>query len=95
MPHKGNVLNAPDPSARIEPPETVYVFGPFRLHPARRLLMKADLPVPIGSRALEVRAGLVSQARATVAEVYGRFTEGFATADLKAAREFINRPSDG
>jgi hypothetical protein len=33
-----------------------------------------------------VRQGHVHEARAPLAAVYDRFTEGFATADLKAAR---------
>jgi adenylate cyclase len=35
------------------------------------------------------RQGKREEARATLAEIYGWFTEGFDTADLKEAREFL------
>jgi hypothetical protein len=38
---------------------------------------------------LHRRAGLINQARTSLADVYQRFTEGFATADLKAAQHLI------
>jgi predicted ATPase len=34
-----------------------------------------------------------SDARAHLASAYGRFTEGFQTADVKAAREFLSELS--
>jgi predicted ATPase/DNA-binding winged helix-turn-helix (wHTH) protein len=34
-------------------------FGPFRLLPAQRLLLEADKPVPLGSRALDILIALV------------------------------------
>jgi DNA-binding winged helix-turn-helix (wHTH) protein len=33
---------------------TVFAFGPFRLYPAERLLLKEDKPVRLGSRAFEI-----------------------------------------
>jgi hypothetical protein len=44
---------------------------------------------------LQRREGLIDRASATVADVYERFTEGFATADLKTAQDLIRtmRPS--
>jgi predicted ATPase/DNA-binding winged helix-turn-helix (wHTH) protein len=59
---EGIVFNAPPGiQGTTEPIETVFVFGAFRLRPARRLLMKADRPVPIGSRALEVLIALIER----------------------------------
>jgi DNA-binding winged helix-turn-helix (wHTH) protein len=37
-------------------------FGPFRLLPAQQLLMEADKPIRIGSRALEILIALVERA---------------------------------
>jgi predicted ATPase/DNA-binding winged helix-turn-helix (wHTH) protein len=48
--------------AETESAETVIAFGPFRLHPARHLLLKGARPVPIGSRALEILIALVDRA---------------------------------
>src|SRR5689334_20354908 len=36
-------------------------FGPFRLVPARQLLLKGDEPVPVGSRALEILIALTER----------------------------------
>ncbi len=38
-------------------------FGPFRLLPARRLLVERDTPVRLGSRAFDILAALVGQGR--------------------------------
>jgi predicted ATPase/DNA-binding winged helix-turn-helix (wHTH) protein len=43
------------------PPERVVAFGPFHLLPARRLLLVADEPVRLGSRALEILIALVER----------------------------------
>jgi predicted ATPase/DNA-binding winged helix-turn-helix (wHTH) protein len=48
--------------AETESAETVIAFGPFRLRPARHLLLKGARPVPIGSRALEILIALVDRA---------------------------------
>jgi predicted ATPase/DNA-binding winged helix-turn-helix (wHTH) protein len=40
----------------------VITFGSYRLIPAERLLLKADAPVPIGSRALDILIALVDDA---------------------------------
>lgn len=42
--------------------ERVYSFGPFRLLPAQQLLLNGDLPVRLGSRALEILAMLIERA---------------------------------
>jgi hypothetical protein len=33
---------------------TVFAVGPFRLHPAERLLLKEEKPVRLSGRALEI-----------------------------------------
>ena len=38
-----------------------YAFGPFRLFPARQLLLRDDVPVRIGGRALDILAALVDR----------------------------------
>ena len=43
-------------------------FGPFRLLPAQRLLLEADKPLRIGSRALEVLIALVERAGEVVSK---------------------------
>lgn len=53
-----------------EPPRTqaerVYLFGPFRLLPARQLLLEGEAPVRIGGRAFDVLTALVEQAGSVV-----------------------------
>lgn len=49
--------------AQVEP---VYLFGPFRLLPARQLLLEGDVPVRVGSRALEILVALVERAGSVV-----------------------------
>ena len=34
--------------------EQVYLFGPFRLFPAKQLLLEGETPVRIGGRAFDV-----------------------------------------
>jgi DNA-binding winged helix-turn-helix (wHTH) protein len=41
--------------------EGVFYFGPFRLLPARQLLLEGDTPVRLGSRALEILTALVAR----------------------------------
>ena len=43
------------------PAERALAFGPFRLLPARRLLLQGDKPVRLGSRALEILIALVER----------------------------------
>src|SRR5215469_1338267 len=38
-----------------------FSFGPFRLFPARQLLLEGETPVRLGSRAVEILAGLVER----------------------------------
>lgn len=49
-------------------------FGPFRLYPAERLLLKDDAPVPIGARELDILILLVEHAGEVVSkrELYAR-----------------------
>ena len=42
--------------------DSAITFGPFRLHLDRRLLFRGDIPVSIGSRALEILIALVERA---------------------------------
>lgn len=44
------------------------IFGPFRLMPAERLLVKGDEPVPIGTRALDLLIVMVEQAGEVVSK---------------------------
>src|SRR5262245_43053228 len=41
--------------------DPTYLFGSFRLMPARRLLLEADKPVHLGSRALEILIALAER----------------------------------
>src|SRR6266567_909233 len=43
-------------------------FGPFRLLPARRLLVEGDTPVRVGSRAFDILAALVERAGEVVSK---------------------------
>ena len=45
---------------------TVFVFGPFRLHSAERLLLEGGKPLRLGSRPLEILITLVEHAGETV-----------------------------
>jgi predicted ATPase/DNA-binding winged helix-turn-helix (wHTH) protein len=46
--------------------DAAFTFGPFRLHPAERLLLKEGKPLRLGSRALEILVTLVERAGETV-----------------------------
>jgi predicted ATPase/DNA-binding winged helix-turn-helix (wHTH) protein len=46
---------------KMEQTEIVFAFGPFCLRAKRRLLLKRDHPVPIGSRALEILIALIER----------------------------------
>src|SRR5438477_12538624 len=43
-------------------------FGPFRLLPARRLLVEGDTPVRLGSRAFDILAALVERSGEAVSK---------------------------
>jgi predicted ATPase/DNA-binding winged helix-turn-helix (wHTH) protein len=43
-------------------PTSAILFGPFRLFPTQRLLLEADKPVRLGSRALDILIALVERA---------------------------------
>jgi predicted ATPase/DNA-binding winged helix-turn-helix (wHTH) protein len=53
-------------------------FGPFRLFPAERLLLKGDIPVPIGARELDILIALVERAGEVVSkrELFARVWPG-------------------
>jgi DNA-binding winged helix-turn-helix (wHTH) protein len=53
LPHK------PATAIGVVTTEAVILFGPFRLFPGRRLLLKDNSPVQLGSRALEILIALV------------------------------------
>lgn len=46
--------------------EPAVLFGPFRLLPRQRLLLEGDLPVRLGSRALDILIALVRRAGSLV-----------------------------
>jgi predicted ATPase len=48
-----------------------------------------ELRVALSVARLRVSQGRHHEARAPLASVYGRFTEGFATADMQAARTML------
>jgi predicted ATPase len=50
-----------------------------------------ELRVALSVARLRVSQGRRHEARASLGSVYDRFTEGFATADLQAARALLNR----
>ena len=50
----------PEPAATSV--ERTFAFGPFRLLPARQLLLEGDRPVRLGSRALDILGTLVERA---------------------------------
>ena len=56
------------PDQASEPTENAVSFGPFRLLPTRQLLLDADGPVHIGSRALGILTCLVEHAGEVVAK---------------------------
>jgi len=49
------------PRSRVDEPDRTFLFGPFRLIPARRLLLRDGVPVRLGSRALAILAALVER----------------------------------
>lgn len=62
------------------------------LDTARRQSARAwELRTAMSLARLWKEQGQISQARVLVSDVYARFTEGFETADLKAARDLIQQ----
>jgi DNA-binding winged helix-turn-helix (wHTH) protein len=47
---------------RNSQPKDVLSFGPFSLFAAERLLKKADEPIPLGGRALDILIALAERA---------------------------------
>jgi len=64
-------------------------------HAQEQRALSWELRTALSRADLQQRAGLIDQARVSVAEVYERFTEGFATADLRAARGFLRHDDTG
>jgi len=64
------------PNGGAEASVRTYCFGPFRLIPERQLLLRGDVPVPIGGRARDIltalldRAGDVVDKRELIARVW-------------------------
>src|SRR5262245_16615463 len=48
--------------------DVVFAFAPFRLIPAKRLLLEEDRPVRVGNRALDILITLVECAGETVSK---------------------------
>jgi predicted ATPase/DNA-binding winged helix-turn-helix (wHTH) protein len=69
---------------------TVFAFGPFRLHPAERLLLEEKNPPRLGGRALDVLITLVERAGETVlkSELIGSVWPG-AVVDESALRVHV------
>jgi predicted ATPase/DNA-binding winged helix-turn-helix (wHTH) protein len=78
-------------------------FGEFRLYPARRLLLHAGAPVPLGGRAFMLLLALVEQAgelvgkEALIARVWPgtSIEENNLQAQVAALRRALGRHSDG
>ena len=47
--------------SRFNEPDRTFLFGPFRLIPARQLLLRDGAPIRLGSRALTILAALVER----------------------------------
>src|SRR5689334_9748743 len=84
-------------------PELAYLFGPFRLIPARRLLLEAEQPVRLGSRALEILIALAERPAQllTKNELLARawpsthVVEGNLKFQIAAVRRALGDGSDG
>src|SRR5262249_7973224 len=65
---RGELPSLADVSTRTARPvnNTVFAFGPFRLHTAERLLLREDKPVRLGSRAFDTLIALIERAGETV-----------------------------
>src|SRR5260370_13105103 len=55
-----------DMDVQCDSEEVARAFGPYRLLPGKRLLLRGTEPMPIGSRALEILVTLVESAATTV-----------------------------
>lgn len=66
------------PDEQLESPGADVVFGPFRLVPGKRLLIKDGLPLDIGGRALDILIALAAQPGRVVTkrELLGRVWSG-------------------
>jgi len=52
-----------------------------------------ELRIALSLARLRLSLGRTADARSELTEVYGRFTEGFETADLRAARTLLDIPA--
>lgn len=83
--------------------DAAFTFGPFRLHPAERLLLKERKPLRLGSRALEILVTLVECAGETVLkdQLLGRVwpdtivDEGALRVHVAALRKALGDGRDG
>jgi predicted ATPase len=84
-------IGGPGGSSLLFDAETCFLeaLGTARRQQAKSLELRAALSLS----ALSQRQGQGDAARRLLAETYGRFTEGFDTADLKAAKALLNELS--
>jgi predicted ATPase len=80
----------------------IYALGPFRLDTRDNLLFRGSEPLTLGRRAIALLRAAASLARLwrdqdrraeacdLLAPIYGWFTEGFGTADLKEAKALLD-----
>src|SRR6202522_686310 len=84
-------------------PDDVFSFGPFRLFASERLLKKADEPVPLGDRALDIlialaeRAGEVVTHKELISRVWPDVTveEGNLRFQMATLRKALGDRRDG
>ena len=87
---------------KTEQAEIVFAFGPFRLRAKRRLLLKGDQLVPIGSRALEILIALIERSGELITkeELFARawphtvVEESSLRAQVAALRKVLRDDSD-
>jgi hypothetical protein len=85
------ISGGPGGSSLLFDAETCFLEA---LETARRQQAKSlELRAALSLSALSQRQGQGDAARRLLAETYGRFTEGFDTADLKAAKALLNELS--
>ena len=88
---------------RSPPLKDILSFGPFSLFAAERLLKRADEPVPLGGRALDVLIALAEQAgevvphKELISKVWPGVTVEDATlrAQIAAVRKALGDGRDG
>jgi len=83
---KGELLLKPDPPNTAEPEQC---FHTAIEHSRKHRAKSWELRAIISLARLLIKQRKRDQARAMLAEIYGWFTEGFDTADLKDARALL------